>query len=255
MLSHAFFRLESALTIALTIVLVFLYPEPFLWWQWWYWLILGALGEALIIVTSVSDVRTAERIVADMLRQTYNPSEIRSPALRRQVERALEYRQRMTDAIAKAPAGPLREHLQETTAGIADWIGNIFDLARRLDAYERDELIRSDMGSVQGALRDLQARLQREDDPAVREHLREAIQAKETQRQNLDRLQNTMERAQLQLEATLTALGTVYSQLLLAGARDVDSSRSRRIAESIHDQVASLDDLLSAMNEVYAGRA
>jgi len=48
-IAHAFFRLESALTIALTIVLVFLFPRPFPWWQWWYWLILGIAGEVLII--------------------------------------------------------------------------------------------------------------------------------------------------------------------------------------------------------------
>ena len=254
MLSHAFFRLESALTIALTIVLVFLYPTPFYWWRWWYWLLLGFVGEVLIVATSLSDAATARQVVAEMLRETYNPAEIRSRALREQVARALEYRQRMSETIAGAPSGTLRDHLQDLTGGIADWIGNIFTLAKRLDAYERDELIRDDMRSIESALAQLRARLQREDDEGVRAQIRDTIRGKEMQKENLERLQNTMERAQLQLEATLTALGTVYSQLLLAGARDVDSARSRRISESIHEQVAALDDLLSAMSDVYKGQ-
>ncbi len=253
MLSHAFFRLESALTIGLTIVLFALYPKPFwlYWWQRWYWLILGVVVEAVIVTSSLSDAATAAQVVADMLRQSCNPAEIRTPALREKVERALEYRRRMAEAMASAPSGPLREHLQDTTTGIADWIGNIFSLARRLDAYERDELIHSDRSRVQSELRALEARLQAEDDQATRADIEEAVRGKKVQRDNLERLQNTMERAQVQLEATLTALGTVYSQLLLAGARDVGSARSRRVVESIREQVASLNDLLAAMNEVY----
>lgn len=255
MLSHAFFRLESALTIALAMVLIFLYPRPFHWWRWWYWLLLGVAGETLIVVTSLSDAATAQQVVADMLRQTCNPAEIQSRALREQVERALEYRRRISETLASGRAGALRDHLQDTTTGIADWIASIFNLAKRLDAYERDALIKSDRSTVQTALQQLERRLKSEDDEAVRSEIVGTIRGKQLQRDNLERLQNTMERAQFQLETTLTALGTVYSQLLLVGARDVDSARSRRIAESIREQVVSLNDLLAAMSEIYSGQA
>ena len=252
MLSHAFFRLESALTIALTTVLVFLYPAPFHWWRWWYWLLLGLTGEALIIITSLSDEATAQQVVADMLRTRCNPAQIQSRALREQVETALEYRQRIGEVLARGRPGVLRDHLQETTAGISDWIGSIFSLAKKLDAYERDDLIKRDRRTVQAALQQLESRLRQEDDEAVRAEIREAIRGRQQQRQNLEQLQNTMERAEFQLETTLTALGTVYSQILLVGARDVDSARSRRIAESIREQVDSLNDLLAAMSQVYS---
>ncbi len=35
MVAYAFFRVESAVTIAGTILLFFLYPQPFPWWQPW----------------------------------------------------------------------------------------------------------------------------------------------------------------------------------------------------------------------------
>jgi hypothetical protein len=60
-----------------------------------------------------------------------------------------------------------------------------------------------------------------------------------------------MEKAQYQLETTLTALGTVYSQILLISAKDIDSGRARRLREDISDQVAALQSLQSTLDEVY----
>ncbi|NLE77594.1 MAG: hypothetical protein GX605_12705, partial [Chloroflexi bacterium] len=53
MVAYAFFRWESAVTIAGTILFFFLYPRPFPWWQPWYWLALGALAEAALVLSSV----------------------------------------------------------------------------------------------------------------------------------------------------------------------------------------------------------
>ena len=60
-----------------------------------------------------------------------------------------------------------------------------------------------------------------------------------------------MDRAELQLENTLTALGTVYSQALLLDARDMDSTKTQRLRDNISEQVASLNDLQSSLDEVY----
>jgi len=53
--AHAFFRLESALTISGTILLAFFLPRVLPWWRWWVWVILGAAAEALIVYTSITD--------------------------------------------------------------------------------------------------------------------------------------------------------------------------------------------------------
>ena len=60
-----------------------------------------------------------------------------------------------------------------------------------------------------------------------------------------------MEKAEFQLETTLAALGTVHSQLLLMGAKDIDGSRSRQITHKIRDQVNQLQDILTTMDELY----
>ena len=154
-LTHALFRFESAATIALTILLAYFVPRPFEWWQWWYWLVIGAVAEIAIIVTSLQDANTGAQVVAEMLREEFNPTAIKTPKLRAAVQRALDYRARIEELIRQSEAGVLRDHLQDSTAGIADWIAQIFRLAQRLDAFERDEIIKQDASSAPRELRDL----------------------------------------------------------------------------------------------------
>lgn len=254
MLSHAFFRWESAITIALTIILAFLFPRPFGWWQWWYWLILGVVAEALIIWSSLSDVETGQEVVAEMFRQEFDVRALRDKTLREQLEKALEYRQRLDALVQHSEEEMLQEHLRDTTAGVTDWLANIFDIAQRLDAYRCDEMIQQDMRSVPLAIANLEKRPEAEESEAVQAQMRETIRSKETQWENLQKLQNTMEKAELQLENTLAALGILYTQLQLIGAKDVDSGRTRRLQEDIAGQITSLQDIAEAMDEVYMSR-
>jgi hypothetical protein len=254
MFSYAFFRWESALTIALTIILVFLFPKFFPWWQWWYWLILGVVVEILIIWTSLSDVETSQKVVAEMFRQEVDIRALRDKRLRERLEKALEYRLRLDTLVQPGEEGVLREHLRDTTAGVTEWIGSIFNITRRLDAYRADKMIQQDMRSVSLAIQNFKKRLEMEEDEAVRAQMRETIRSKEAQWENLQKLQNTMEKAELQLENTLAALGTLYTQLQLIGAKDVDSGRTQRLQGDIAGQIASLQDITEAMDEVYTSR-
>jgi hypothetical protein len=60
-----------------------------------------------------------------------------------------------------------------------------------------------------------------------------------------------MQRADLQLDSSLAALGTVYSQLLLVGSKEVDSDRAERLSADISNEVTSLQDVVDSINEVY----
>ena len=61
-----------------------------------------------------------------------------------------------------------------------------------------------------------------------------------------------MRRADLQLDNTLAALGTLYAQMQVIDTKDLDSARARRLREEIHDEVAELEDTIVAMDEVYS---
>jgi hypothetical protein len=60
-----------------------------------------------------------------------------------------------------------------------------------------------------------------------------------------------MKQAQLQMEQSLTALGTVYGQVQLLNAEAINSGRAERLRNDILEQVKRLDDLVSSLNEVY----
>jgi len=199
MIGHAVFRIESALTVALVIVLAFFYPEPFHWWKWWYWLLLGLMGEVFIIYTSLTDLPTGQRVVAEMLRQEFDPRAIHIAKYRQRLEKALEYRERIQAAIKDREEGVLQDHLHDTLQGVSDWIGNIYRLSKRLDSYEDDALIHRDMKNVPKSLAAYRARLKLEDNPAVRQQIEEAIERQEAHKRNLGELEDVMEKAEFQL--------------------------------------------------------
>ncbi len=251
-ISYAFFRLESAIIIALTVILVFLIPRPFPWWRWWFWVVVCVVAEGLIVYTTISDPNTARQVMADMFRQEFNPRTIRSKQYRERLEKALTYRDGIEATVRASRAGVLRDHLQSTADSVTDWVANIFRLARRLDTYERDKVIQQDLRSVPLAIENLEARLQQEESETVQRQIQETIASKKAHQQNLEKLQNMMEKAEFRLEQTLSDLGTIYSQMQQIEARDVESGRAQRLAEDVANEIADLQGIVDAMDQVYS---
>jgi hypothetical protein len=250
-LTRSVYRWESAVIIGLTLVLFALVRPPFAFWQQWFWLALGALGEVGLVWSSLTDPEFRANAVAEMFREKFKARDVKSLELRPRVEKALEYRDRIDGVISKSREGVLREHLKDVSRDITAWVENVFRLARRLDAYEADEMIHQDLQSVEPAIDALKKRLVAEDDDTVKRQISQAIAQRQIQRDNLRKLQNVMERAEFQLESTLTAMGTVYSQMMILGSRDVASGRAQRLQQDIADQVQALQDVVTTMDEVY----
>ncbi|HEY63123.1 MAG TPA: hypothetical protein G4O02_00975 [Caldilineae bacterium] len=251
MIQYALFRWESAVIIAGAILLTAFLPQPFPGWPIWGWGAMALVAEVLIFYTSLTDPEVNARVVADLFRQRFNPRRIRNPSLRAQVEQALGYHERMERLVRQQRAGVLRDHLLDTIRQLEDWLENLYRLAQKLDAYQSDPIIRRDREKVPEDIRRLRAQLRREDDPDVRTQLEAALASREAQWRSLEALDNTMDRARYQLESTISALGTIYSQIQLIGARDVDSDRARRLRQDIADQIAALQDIVQAIEEVY----
>jgi hypothetical protein len=82
--------------------------------------------------------------------------------------------------------------------------------------------------------------------------LEETIRLKETQLSNLKMLETNVKRADIQLDNTLTALGTVYAQVQLLDSKEVDGRRAHRLRQEIQDEVLSLKDTIEALDDVQA---
>ena len=249
-LQRSIYRWESAAIIGLTLILAAFVPQPLPFWQWWFWLVLGVAGEAALVWSSIKDPEFRAKAVSEMFREKFRSRDIQSKALRERVDKALEYRDGIDEAIATSREGILRDHMSDVSRDITQWMENVMRLARRLDNYMADDVIRQDLQSVEPAINSLKQRLALEDSDQVKRQISQAIAQKQIHRDNLRKLQNAMEQAQFQLESTITAIGTVYSQVKLLSARDVASGRAQRLQQEIVDQVQALQDVVETMDEV-----
>jgi hypothetical protein len=253
---HALLRWESAVVIALTLVistflgllaLVGVFP---LWWAFLA-LAIGLLTEAIVFASSVTDEEENAGVVAALLRDQYKPKNLRSRKLKTQLNKALEYEGLIVSTIQRTRAGVLHDRLARAIEPVDEWIQAIYRLATRLDVYEQNRVIKRDLRSVPLAIENFKQRLAAENDPAVQETLRKTIADKERQWEHLNHLQNTMEKAEYQMESTLAALGTVFAQVQAIDVRGAEKGRAERLREEIDEQVAQLEDLSEAMDEVY----
>ena len=77
------------------------------------------------------------------------------------------------------------------------------------------------------------------------------LEGKRQHWQSLRELDARMKQAALQLDQSLTALATIYSQIQLVDAQSVGSGRAERLQTDIQEQIARLNDLVNSINDVY----
>jgi hypothetical protein len=257
LLQNSFLRWESAVVISLSVLLAFfdsqfgiaLVPT-------WAWLVGGLLGEAALVYSSLTDPEYGRRVVANLLQDEFRPDRLRDKRLQEQVNEALDYRSRITAAIRERRDTVLRDNLSQTASQIDDWLESIYHLAQRLDRYQQEKgILERDQGRARARLEQLAVELRREEDPSVQQQIQVNMESLQRQIDTIINLDNTMDRARLQMENTLSALGTIYSQTMLVGAKDIDSGRAKRLRQEISEEVNELGDVLAAMDEVYAGQS
>ncbi len=255
-IQYALFRWESAVVVGGAILLTFFFwlfkvPLP-LNLPFWSWSVLGALGWGAIVVSSLTDVESNAKVLLELYQEQFDPRQITDPALRQDVETALEYQRRIEALIQRERSSSvLRERLEYTAGQLAEWVGNIHQLALRLDTYRRDPLLAQERATAPKELDALVSRLEYEKNADVREQLREVVEGKRKQWESLRALDAKMQQAELQVEQSLTALATIYSQVQLVSAQDIKSGRSERLRKEIQEQVERLNDLVESINEVY----
>lgn len=257
---YALFRPESAVVIALTLVLTaisiivnggsftgleFIIPA-------WGWLLGGTVAEAILIYSSLSDPNVSAKIVEAMFRDKFKPEQINDKELQKQIKEALDYRGRITELISQRTDTVLKDSLAETITQIDEWIKEVYDLARRLDEYRTQKnLVEASTQRANERIRQLQQQHKMTTDPAFKRDIEANITSLLRQVETNTTLHNTMERARLRLENTITAMATIYSQTILMSAKDIDSGRAQRLRQEIADEVVELSDILVAMDEVY----
>jgi len=143
-------------------------------------------------------------------------------------------------------------HSEELTREVDTLVDAIEALVERIHNLRADEVIRQDMKSVPEAIADLESRIADETNPAMQKQLQRTLENRQKQLESLLALENTIERAEIQIESSLSQLGTIYSQLLTGQSTSQVADYSR-LAADVDEEVHLLNDQLEALREVKLG--
>jgi hypothetical protein len=252
LIQSALLRWESFVTILITAIL-FLFVRDVniagIDWQPWFWLILGGLAETALVVATITDPEEAQAAMSREFESRYEINQVRNTVARQHLKTALEYRRNMLKLI-KSQQGALKMHLRDTIDDVNQWIGLMYELSKHIDASEGNEIVERDLKAVPQKIEKVRIRIDREPDARVKADLEQQLKLLEQQKANLEATKNSIKRAEIQLESSLSSLGTMYAQMSLLGSKEVDSSNWQRRRLEMRDEIDSLQDTIEAMDEV-----
>lgn len=253
LLASALLRWETLVTVMVTAILFLFVRDvslPFLEWQPWFWLVLGGLAEAVLVASTLSDPEATEQALAEDFEREYDLRNIRNRVSRERLRDAFEYRRNMLK-LADVARGAMRTRQRNLISGINDWIAHMYNLANRIDHFENNDLAARDLQLVPRKIEQVKHRVTQVKDEHTRRDLQGQLQMLQRQLISLEASASTIKRAEIQLESTLSALGTVYAQMSLLGTKDANSARGQRLSVEIQDEIDKLQDTIDAMDEVH----
>jgi hypothetical protein len=208
------------------------------WWLaglvavvWGMWLIAGPFSET-------------ERPLANTLANNSDLARLQS-----YIDQTLAYKAQIDQVIKSSSNSHNQFYIQQLTRQLETCSQAVTDLVQRLNLLRQDELIRHDMQSVPQAIADLEARLAQTQNGNLSQQLTQLLTLRQNQHALLTQLQESIEQTEIQLEHTLTLLGTIYSQLLISQATN-DIADYGRISASIDEEMHRLGDQLESLREI-----
>jgi hypothetical protein len=252
MLTEAVLTWPSLATIILTILAFFGQISIGIpGWQPWMWIAVGSVLEVIYLVVTMGDPAVRDRALNRMLQDRYDPRDIRNYSARQKLQKALEYKKVIDEFVGKQ-SGAMRVALQDTATEIEDWIALIYRLARSIDTFKSNTIIERDRRAVPTELAAMERRLKQETDPGVRAELQKAIDIRKALVGDLQRVSSLLKRTEIKMDTTVAQLSNVHAKLQLIDAKELDSGRAQRLQAEIREEITSLEDIVSAMDDVYS---
>ncbi len=167
-------------------------------------------------------------------------------------DQALSYQVQIDQLLKATSNSSNRAHRLHLATQISIWTEAIQNLVQHVASLHQDNLIRQDMAAVPKAIEELEAELACEADPTIRAQLERTLINRKNQLATLQLLQSTIKKAEIQIDSTLSLLGTIYSQLMISQSTDHVADYSR-LSVDVDEEVRRLQDQLEALWEVKGG--
>ena len=144
----------------------------------------------------------------------------------------------------------MRTRKRTLISDINDWIAHMYNLANRIDYFEDNDLAARDLQQVPRKIAEVKRLIKNDKNEQTRRDRMQQLELLQKQLMSLEASARTIKRAEIHLESTLSALGTVYAQMSLLGTKDTGSTRGQRLSIEIKDEIDKLQDTIDAMDEV-----
>ena len=251
-LLNALIRPLAAATLAITIIVTALTG-------WWWFVLVGALFYAFLVWSALTDARMTAQVVADELYPQRNLDLGRlQGSYRDAVQRALAARGRIEQAVSSADTQALRDALAEVVGQVVEVTNTIYDIALKAqDLTTSLGQMHVDLGGLQNDIQQLEYQVRYAKDSYLQSQYQATLDAKREQLQNLQDSNQALVRWQAQLENALTALDTIYTQVLKIKSAEVRnlSAATDEVSQSLKEQIASLRTTSDAFDRVYSAGA
>jgi hypothetical protein len=252
LLLNALIRPLAAATLAITIIVVALTG-------WWWFALIGAAAYAFFVWSALNDPQLTAQVLAEELypERKLDLGRLRSP-YREAVQRALAGRKRIEEAVAGAGTAALRAALADPVQQVREVTDTIYDIA--LKAQDLQTSIGAsniDLNALDNDIRQLQYQVQYAKDDYLKSQYQATLDAKREQQQNLRDANQALIRWQAQLDNALSALDTIYSQVLKIKSAEVRnlSAATDEVSQSLREQIDNLRITSDAFDQVYGGPA
>ncbi len=215
-------------------------------------LVAGAITAVLWVWMRLNSKRQQDRAITQIISQQtpFSLNAINAKQTKIKLVQALQYWSYIDSIVETVPYGPLRDQAALTQQDATRWLQEVYQLALKTDSLQLSLARHPELKTGCIALEKQQQRLNQETNPQTRAQIQQAI-AYQLQRLKLAQmLQKNVEQAHQQLDSTLTAMGTVHSQLLLI-ANNQQTKQTCNLQKEISEEVLRLQDITEAMNEVY----
>lgn len=270
LLTHA----GTMAAIILGLFIINLRTSPGSWWFLWPALFMIA-SVGIHLVTFLTSEETANIKGPDeVVEETANTTEQVQPSsttvtrtnptasqtglanktLQAHLDRAFVYKQQVQKMVKATASERDKARLQKLSEQISGWVDNIERLAKQVDIIQGNDLIKQDLKSVPLSIDRLKEQLETETDPSLKSDLERTLTNRQKQLASLEQLRTMSSRAEIQMESTLSALGTIYSQILTSQSTDQVADYSHLIGEA-EEETHALQDHLEALEEVKLGSA
>jgi flagellar biosynthesis chaperone FliJ len=176
---------------------------------------------------------------------------VKPDPLDEKLRRAAEYRKEISRQIKQKEATPFADQLAPIGENLMRWETHLRQLTTRLRNYQQNHLLQRELVENPQTIERIERELQAETDLEVRREIEQTLDRYRAHQRQLDSLAQRIRRTELDIDETVGAIATIYSQLQLLDAKRMDRHRASRISIDVKDQSDRVEDMLQAMDEVY----